>query len=315
MQMVQTVTGPINPTSLGTVLSHEHIQLCTLGLRENYPEATVPRDEVVDICADSLTKLKASGVDTIIDHTTFETGRDMELLREVAERSGMNVIAATGIIVTIPRWFTTHSAEDMVPLFVRELTEGHHGTGIRTGIIKAALDKGGLPKATENVLRALARAHVATNVPISTHSWPEGHTGEELQRIFSEEGVDLTKVVIGHSGDTEEMDYLHRLLDRGSYLGMDRFGAEDYLSDDKRISVVVALCREGFADRLMLSQDSNTWSDRDINLPTPPTRRNWNYFHLGKVILPRLREEGVTEDQIRMMTGGNLARMFGATAS
>lgn len=312
MTQIQTVTGAVDTAKLGTVLSHEHVQLNTLGLRENYPDATVPRQEVLEICVGNLTRLKQSGVDTLVDHTTFEVGRDMELLREASERSGLQIVAATGIIVTIPRWFHKHDVDKAAALFIKELREGASGSGIRTGIIKCALDKGGLPDPAERVIRACARAHIATGVPISTHTWPAGHTGDVFLRLFREEGVDLTRVVMGHCGDSEEFDYLHRMLDSGCFIGMDRFGCEDYLPDDKRVAVVAQLCREGFADRMMLSHDANSWSDRDINLPADPHRPNWNYFHLQRHILPALRTAGVTGDQIALMTGGNFARLYSA---
>lgn len=312
MGIVQTVTGPVQAADLGVVLSHEHVQLNTLGLRETYPDATVPRREVVEICVATLTRLKQSGVDTLVDHTTFEVGRDMDLLKEASERSGLKIVASTGIIVQIPRWFHKHPVDDIAALFIKELRSGMEGSGLRTGIIKCALDKGGLPDPTERVLRACARAHVATGIPISTHSWAGGHTGDVLQTLFREEGVDLTKVVIGHCGDTEDLDYLRRLIAAGSYLGMDRFGCEDYLPDARRIAVVVQLCAEGFADRLMLSHDANCWSDRDINLPEDKLRANWNHFHLHKTILPALRAGGVTAEQVGLMTGGNFASLFDA---
>ena len=312
MGIVQTVTGPVDATDLGVVLSHEHVQLNTLGLRENYPDATIPRHEVVEICVAMLTRLKRSGVDTLVDHTTFEVGRDMDLLREASERSGLKIVASTGIIVQIPRWFHKHAIDDIAALFIKELRAGVADTGLRTGIIKCALDKGGLPDPTERVLRACARAHVATGIPISTHSWAGGYTGDTLQSLFREERVDLTKVIIGHCGDTEDLDYLHRLMAAGSYLGMDRFGCEDYLPDAQRIAVVVRLCAEGHADRLMLSHDTNCWSDRDINLPEDKLRANWNYFHLHETIIPAMRASGVTGEQIGLMTGGNFARLFTA---
>lgn len=312
MGIVQTVTGPVNATDLGVVLSHEHVQLNTLGLRENYPDATIPRHEVVEICVATLTRLKRSGIDTLVDHTTFEVGRDMDLLREASERSGLKIIASTGIIVQIPRWFHKHAIDDIAALFIKELRAGVADTGLRTGIIKCALDKGGLPDPTERVLRACARTHVATGIPISTHSWAGGHTGDTLQSLFREEGVDLTRVIIGHCGDTEDLEYLHRLMAAGSFLGMDRFGCEDYLPDARRIAVVVRLCAEGHADRLMLSHDANCWSDRDINLPEDALRANWNYFHLHETIVPALRAGGVTAEQIELMTGGNFARLFAA---
>lgn len=93
---------------------------------------------------------------------------------------------------------------------------------------------------------------------------------------------------------------------------MDRFGCEDYLSDAKRTAVVVQLCKQGYTKQLMLSQDTNSWSDRDIDLPVSPLRANWNYFHLHDHIVPALREAGLSDEQLRLLTGGNAARFFGA---
>src|SRR5205823_4285441 len=132
------------------------------------------------------------------------------------------------------------------------------------------------------------------------------HSGLDQQRIFAEVGVDLSRVVIGHSGDTEDYDYLERLLERGSYLGLDRFGLDQlfglhYLSTDRRVRQVAELCRRGYADRLVLSHDASAFSDarpRDFVQRFWP---HWHYNHIPLDVLPALREAGVTEAQIDLM--------------
>ena len=126
---------------------------------------------------------------------------------------------------------------------------------ILAAIIKLASDDTLLVGPYESIFRAGARAHRRTGVPISTHTDTSQQSGLDQQRVFTEEGVDLTRTIIGHSGDATDLDYLRRLLDRGSYLGMDRFGFEtaqgrQLATAQQRVDVIAALCRDGYADRL-----------------------------------------------------------------
>ncbi len=311
MAQVITVTGPMDAADLGRVLSHEHVVLGTNGLRTNYPDLLPDLQEIEEICVEKLSRVKAEGWDTLIDHTTFDIGRDVALLKRISERSGVRIVAATGIWMLAPRWFQKRPADQMVPLFTGDIQDGVAHTGIRAGIIKCALDRAGLEKPLEQILRACARAHIQTGVPISTHTFAEGRSGDIQQDIFAEEGVDLKRVLIGHSGDTENLDYLRGLMERGSFIGMDRFGIESTLSDDRRCAVVAKLAAEGYAQQMMLSHDSNSWSDRDLGTTPDPARKHWHYFNMTARILPRLRELGVSDEQIDQMTGSNVQRLFG----
>src|SRR4029077_19124371 len=114
-------------------------------------------------------------------------------------------------------------AEMMVDMFVKDIEEGIADTGGKAAILKCATDRPGVTPGVERVLRAVAQAHLRTGVPISTHTHAATERGLEQQRICAEEGVDLSRVVIGHSGDTTDLDYLEELIGNGSYIGMDRF--------------------------------------------------------------------------------------------
>ena len=116
--------------------------------------------------------------------------------------------------------------EIMTDMFVGDITEGIAGTGIKAAILKCATDEPGVTPGVERVLRAVAQAHRQTGVPISTHTHAATRRGLEQQRIFAEEGVDLSRVVIGHCGDTTDIGYLEELIGNGSYIGMDRFGLD-----------------------------------------------------------------------------------------
>src|SRR5437773_5391757 len=100
----------------------------------------------------------------------------------------------------------------MTDMFVRDIEHGIADTGVKAAILKCATDEPGVTPGVERVLRAVAQAHRATGVPISTHTHALTRVGLEQQRIFREEGVDLTRVVIGHSGDTSDVGYLEELI-------------------------------------------------------------------------------------------------------
>ena len=149
----------------------------------------------------------------------------------------------------------------MVDMFVRDIVKGIGDTGIKAGVIKCATDIPGVTKDVERVLRACAQAHRKTGVPLTTHTNAATRRGLEQQRIFKEEGVDLERVVIGHCGDTDELDYLLEVMSYGSILGMDRFGLDGYLTTEKRVATVAELCKRGHADQMVLSHDCSCFLD------------------------------------------------------
>ena len=259
-----------------------------------------------------MADLHARGIRTIVDLTTVDLGRDIGLIRDVARRSRVHVIVATGVWWMPQRYFSGHGVDAVAELFVRDITQGIGESGVKAAIIKCATDTAGVTPVIENVLRASARAQKATGVPISTHTWAAGRTGEAQQAIFAQEGVDLRRVIIGHSGDSEDLGYLRGLMDRGSTIGMDRFGLEHFLPTSKRVEVIARLCAEGYAGRMVLSHDANCWSDLVSEDDKRRTRPHWHYTHISDDILPALRAAGVTTDQIEQMLVGNPRAMFEA---
>jgi len=181
---------------------------------------------------------------------------------------------------------------------------------VKAAIIKCATDTAGVTAVIENILRASARAQKVTGVPISTHTWAAGRVGETQQAIFAQEGVDLSRVIIGHSGDSDDLKYLRGLMERGSTIGMDRFGLEHFLPTEKRVEVLARLCAEGYAGKMVLSHDANCWSDMLSEEHKRRTRPQWHYNHISDDILPALRKAGVSEDQIDQMLVRNPRAIF-----
>lgn len=304
MAMVQTATGPVPAESLGFTLSHEHVTVVYgSGLREAFPflfdwEAT--REKATR----HLKEARAGGVDTIIDLSTVDLGRDVEMFARVSRDSGVNIVVATGIWRDIPRLFWDADPDFIASVFIHEIEHGIGDTGIRPGAIKVANDAEGVTPAAERVLRGAARACKATGTPISTHHWAPLEVGRRQLEVFKDEGVPMHLVCIGHSADSTDVGYLEQLLASGCYLSMDRYpGAAGRPNWQQRNATVRALVERGYASRLMLGHDYGVRSVIRGVTPNPdPDTHPTRYLFLTNTAIPALRADGVTDEQIREMT-------------
>jgi len=306
--------GDVAPDRLGVTLMHEHVFVVNPDVAANFPTGW-DEDSAVAGAIERLRALRAAGVDTIVDLTVVGLGRDIPRLRRVAEAIDLQIVVATGLYTfhDVPLYFAFRKTDVMTDYFVADIEAGIAGTGIRAGILKCATDEAGVTPGVERVLRAVARAHRRTGAPISTHTHAGTRRGLDQQRIFAEEGVDLTRVVIGHSGDTTDLGYLEAVAGAGSYLGMDRFGLDMLLGFEARVATVAALCRRGLAGQIVLSHDAGC----HVDVFDEPVRRQvaprWHHLHITRDVVPALRREGVTDDQIHQMLVDNPRRILAAS--
>jgi len=323
MPDVETVRGPVGPAELGRTYMHEHIFVLSPDVQQNYPDEWGDEATRVDDAVAKLSALAASGVRTIVDPTVIGLGRYIPRIQEVAARvPDLNIVVATGCYTyqDVPFFFHYRTPlvgellgrdepEPMVPLFVGDITEGIAGTGVRAGMLKCAIDEPGLTPGVERVMRAVARAHLATGCPVTVHTHPGSQQGLVVQRVLGEEGVDPGRVVLGHSGDSTDADHLSALAEAGFWLGMDRFGITLGTSFEARADIVVELCRRGFADRMVLAHDAACYIDW-IDPEALAFQPQWHYLHIEQDVLPYLREHGVTQAQIDTMLVDNPRRIL-----
>ncbi len=315
MTTINTVTGTIAPEALGFTLMHEHVMVSASGLYDSYPDLLGPDRERRAI--DCLKRAKAIGIDTIIDATTFDLGRNPSLLAQVAKGSGVNIINVTGWWLEVPRFMQGVGPNQMAREFVRDITEGFRGTDIKAGILKCAADFEGVTKPLETMARAVARAHLETRVPIMVHSYPTGQVARRQIKIFKEEGVDLTRVKIDHSNDTTDTEYLKWILDQGCYLGLDRYPGRN-VSPHMRTVTLKKLIDEGYGDRLCPSHDCiclhihNEQPDGTIAKEHDFALRNPDqYLYMHRHVIPDLMEMGASDADIQMLFVENPRRFFG----
>jgi phosphotriesterase-related protein len=315
---VETISGPVPADSLGVTLTHEHIVLLDAEVEIN--QLGRWRDEAeIPAASQALRDAKAAGVDTIVDLTAIGMGRNVPRVARIAADTGVTVVVATGIYTfdVMPRFFSARGPgtpnggkEPIEAFFVREITEGIAGTAIKAAVIKCTTDKAGITDDIGKILRAAARAHRRTGVPISTHTDAGTYRGRDQQRLFQNEGVDLSRVIIGHCGDSTDLDYLTELMDAGSYIGMDRFGYDQRLPAGLRIDTVAELIRRGYAERLLLSHDATCYSD---NLEPATRQRLWpncSHSYISQSVLPALLDRGVSQADIDQMMIRNPAQIL-----
>ncbi|MBW8801498.1 MAG: phosphotriesterase-related protein [Streptomyces sp.] len=315
MTSVSTVLGSVDSSELGRTYMHEHVFVLTSDVQQNWPDEWDEEERVADAVA-KLTALAGQGVRTIVDPTVVGLGRYLPRIRRVNEQvPQLQIVAATGVYTydDVPFFFhhrgpAVFMDEPMVDLFVRDLTEGNHG--VVAGMLKCAIDEPGLTPGVERIMRAVAQAHQRTGAPITVHTHPGTRTAEHVKRVMvDEEGVDPTVIVLGHSGDTPDVDYLESLAQQGFTLGMDRFGINVGTTFEARADTLVELCRRGLADRMVLSQDAACyidWIDPAAKAFTP----QWHYLHLADDVFPYVREKGVTEEQLTTMLVDVPRRVF-----
>jgi phosphotriesterase-related protein len=314
---VNTIAGPISTTELGFTLMHEHISSASAGFWHIWPQVFGGREQFISTARRLLSEAKREGVDTFVDATTIDLGRDIRLIRDAAEGTGMNVVASTGWWLDASRAAMSRTVEELTDFFTLEIEEGIEGTGIRAGVIKVANHEN-VTDFGEKVLRAGARASKATGVPIITHSGARWATGLHQARIFEDEGIDPGRVNIGHSDDSTDIEYLASICKRGFWLGMDRLplGALDPPfsppSVEARVRSVVELIALGFASRLLLSHDE------PLHLGIATTQMQQHHksripdgiLFLSRKFLPALRQKGVDDKTIQQIMVDNPRRFF-----
>ncbi len=316
---IPTVRGPIETAALGPTLMHEHVFVLSTEIMQNFPEAWGGEEQRVEDAARRMNELYGRGIRTIVDLTVIGLGRYVPRIQRVAARTQLNLVVATGVYTynDLPFYFHYRGPgtilggpEILTEMFVRDIEDGIAGTGVKAAILKCATDAPGLTPGVERALRAVAQAHRQTGVPISTHTHAHTRRGLDQHKIFLEEGVDLSRVVIGHSGDTTDLGYLEELIAAGSYLGMDRFGIDTILPFEDRVNTVVRLCERGHANKMVLSHDAACFNDWLPERPLPAMLPNWHYLHIHDDVIPALKARGITDGQIEMMLIENPRRIF-----
>ncbi len=316
---VHTVTGPISPDDLGKTLMHEHLLIGYPGAEADTINPGPSRTERIARCVDRIAEMQDLGFRSLLDPCPSDLGRDVELTAAVAQKTGFQIICATGLYKQAeggyPYWHARQTfgptVDAMAEIFIKEITQGIGTTGIRAGIIKVATGPGEMTEYERGVFEAAAKASAETGAPITTHT-DQGTIGDLQQQVLTNGGAPAHRVIIGHSCGTSDHDYHMRIARGGSYLGFDRFGLDMLHPDEQRIASLTRLINSGAGDRVVVSHDS-VWCWRGQPFPTAVEEamvEQWNPSHFSLRIVPRLKDRGVTDEQIDALLIDNPRRFF-----
>ncbi|QZP08998.1 hypothetical protein [Caenibius sp. WL] len=317
---VMSVTGPIAAAELGATLVHEHIIVGMPG-QELDPTQAPDRREIVAMAVDKLQELKAHGVSTIVDPCPIELGRDPELYADVSERSGVNIVFATGFYYEasgIPLYWRARDKEEIAELYLHELENGVGNTGLRPGIIKAATGLDVTPL-ERTVLAAAAMAQCAADCAIITHTENSRH-GDVQQAIFAEHGADPHRILIGHQDEQSDWEAIRQLTEGNTFIGIDRVGYDILAPDERRADHVAALIRNGYVRQVCLSQDCIcTMASPRLPFAMPPGYKmtpaaflagNKPLSYVVTGFSDLLRERGVTDADLDIIFRDNPRRLL-----
>ena len=315
MSTVETVRGPVELASLGPTLMHEHVFVLDPEALQNYGhvwgQSYWDEDAGVADAIGKLQRLRDSGIQTIVDPTAPGLGRWIPRIQRINAEVDLNIIVASGVyaFLELPSFLAYRSDDQVVELFVREIREGIDDTGVKAAFLKCAVEEHGLVGDTPRILRMVAAAAVETGVPVMVHTNAPAKTGLPALETLTKAGVDPTRIVIAHMGDSNDLDYLRAVADTGASLGCDRFNIEHFNPDANRIETLTAILAEGYADRVHLGHDAACFMDFMVGNPYFADEHA-DYLHISTKILPALLANGVTQEQIDQMLVENPQRFF-----
>lgn len=286
MVKIRTVMGDFDPDEIGITLIHEHTYMLDF-----------------DIQLSELAEFKEQGGDCVVDQTTFGLGRRPMLLKQLAEETGLHVIASTGFYreETHPETVGEADIETIAAVMIKEIEESVEGVDFKAGLIgEVGTTEFGTTKQEEKTLRASAQAQLATGVTVSVHTMGGAEAIRAID-ILQEEGVPPERIMIDHI-DLDHVEHLRLVAERGVFLGFDTIGKARYRDDTLRLEVLCAMVESGYEDLIVLSHD--------ISKPDYlRTNGGHGYVHLLGTFVPWLRER-VSEETIEKFLIHNPRRVL-----
>ena len=306
MPKVRTVLGDIDASDLGFTMAHEHILTNPKG-KGSKAEKGHHLDSV-EKAIQMLQEFKAIGGGCIIETTPESWGRNSPGMVEASQKSGVHVVACTGYICEEHGLMTEEvsdlTIDQIADRMIHDVTVGMDGTDVKAGWVKAGTAYMHITPNEEKVLRAAARAATQTGVCMHTHT-TSGTMGIEQTEIVESEGFDMERMIIAHVDRLPDLWYHRKMLEKGVYIIYDGPGKAKYYPDSMRVDLLRQLVADGFEKKIMLSNDMGRRSHHTVYGYGPGF--NW----IKQRFLPRLIEEGFSEETLDNFMVNNPARIYG----
>lgn len=304
---VMTVSGPVRGEELGITLMHEHIicahhEFSMRGFGAGFDDT--------EIMVEEIEYFQRAGGKSVVEVTPRGVGRDVRKLREIADATGVNIIANTSFYheAAYPPEVFELTINQLAHLMIGELTEGIDGTDIKAGVI-GELGTGShyVCPAEERVFRAAARAQIHTGVAISTHTYWGGELAHDQIDILMDEGVPADRIIIGHLGDKRNPEYFAEIASRGVYIQFDHIGFTQLLPEKDRASIIIDMVERGFENQILISMDI-CWKSHLHHFGG----KGFDYMLTDFV--PRLRKAELSDEQVEQLLVSNTRRALSGSA-
>ncbi|KLA35449.1 phosphotriesterase-related protein [Bacillus cereus] len=323
--MVNTVLGPIESEFLGKTLIHEHFLFGFPGFSGDSTLGGLDWEVALNVAIKAVEQMKSFGVQTVVDATPNDCGRNPLFLKEVSEKTGLHIICSTGYYYEgagASTYFNFHRSIDpqrteneIYEMFMKEIKEGINKTGIKPGVIKVASSQDRITDYERMFFRAAARVQNETGTRIITHT-QGGTMGPEQAELLISEGASPNGILIGHMCRSTDMDYHIRTLETGVYIAFDQFGLQGILGfplDQFREKVLIELIHKGYENKIMLSHDTTIFKlGRAPDYPEKTKKLMANSYptHIFENVIPVLKKSGVIDNQIQIMMVENPRTFF-----
>ncbi|KWV49477.1 hypothetical protein AS156_16025 [Bradyrhizobium macuxiense] len=298
---------------------HEHLFIAFHGASFD-PLAKFDRPEFIKKAVQRLVELRTEyGVRSFVDPCPIELGRDVTMMKEISERSGMHIVCTTGFYHEergLPIYWRARTANEIADFYISEIARGIGDTGVKAGAIKVATGAPTVTALEKKFLSAACIAQKVTGVPIITHT-TKGCAGPEQQQLFEAGGVAAHHCLIGHCCINPDPSYHRRIVDADSYIGFDYIGTTPLQSDEVRADNLAKLVHDGFRSQIIMSQDRWCgWLGRFFRQFRPEEFANLEqlmsptYTYMFTDFMPLLHSRGVDQSDIDSILEDNPRRFF-----
>lgn len=300
---IMTVLGPIEAAQMGCTLAHEHVLVDFIGAEEvsrNRYDAQAARQVILP----HLERVKALGLRTFVECTPAYLGKDPLLLKNLAERTGLQILTNTGYYgardgVFLPAHAFRETAGQLAERWVRDWREGLEGTGVRPGFIKIGVTaSSSLSGMDRKLVQAAACAHLQTGLTIASHT-VDAPVLEELE-ILRQEGVDPSAFIWVHAHTDSDPRRHVAVAELGAWVEFDAVG--EHVEPD--VQRILAMKEHGLLHRVLLSHDAG-WYE-----PGKPDGEFRGYTALFEHLIPALKARGFTGSEVELLTVANPAEAF-----
>ncbi|MED1605083.1 phosphotriesterase [Cytobacillus kochii] len=316
--VVNTVLGPVLTKDLGVVLIHESLLSVVPGA-EYAPEIRIDKSEIFEILKQKLLDFRRVGGGTIVDRTGMFHGRDIKLYENLSKATGVHIVASTGLgpQPMLSGYFTTPQKNPPIPwpaekfagLFIKEVTEGIVVPRVErssaAGLVTSIASHEGIAELEINLFKGSGQTAMVTGVPVSVQFGSDAVA--ELE-IILEEGIKAERIIIGGLDRISAVNENQALgvVQKGAYVAIDHIGwssEEGFINDTDRAELIAELIQRGYSKQILLSTNA-------VGVAKGHMANDVKYDYLLTSFVPKLRNTGITDNQIKQLLEDNPQRVL-----